>query len=328
MHLILTILKVLGIVLLILLLLVLAVLLCLLFVPVRYRIRAEMFGKPVAHIKVTWLMHLITATVDYGENGLVYQVKALFFTLAPSKTKPPEEPFAMAGQEKPLQGDTTMQDSSVDDTGSERAKTQEDQQQEHLQGNEAFSDDDDSHTGGFIGESDDEPGNQSDDESDNIEAADKSKIRFWDKITAFADSIRNAGNRAEALGQKIREKYLALKEQLTDAENKALLTLLTGQAKELLLHIVPRRYDIKIRFGAASPDTTGYVTGLLSVVMAYVTSRKWRARRNRFEYTPVFDEKVLEGSVMMSGRIFVCKLLIIFIKVYFNQQFQKKILKK
>lgn len=319
MHLILTILKVLGIVLLILLLLVLAVLLCLLFVPVRYRIRAEMFGKPVAHIKVTWLMHLITATADYGENGLVYQVKALFFTLAPRETKPPEEPFA-TGQEKPLQENTTMQDISADDTGSERAKTQEDQQQEHLQGNEAVSDDDDGLTGGFSGESDDEP--------DNIEAADKSKIRFRDRIRAFADSIRNAANQAEAFKQKIREKYLALKEQLTDAENKALLTLLLGQAKELLLHIVPRRYDIKIRFGAASPDTTGYVTGLLSVVMAYVTSRKWRKRCNRFEYTPVFDEKVLEGSVMMSGRIFVCKLLIIFIKVYFNQQFQKKILKK
>lgn len=97
-HIILFILKIIGIVLLCILGLILLLLVCVLFVPVRYRIRVsrtEGEGSPPveAYVKVTWLLHLLNVLARYPCDVIV-RVRVMFFTLfrMPEKEKKTGKP--------------------------------------------------------------------------------------------------------------------------------------------------------------------------------------------------------------------------------------------
>ena len=66
----LTLLKIIGIVLLSLLGLLLVLLLIVLFVPVRYRIKGYYKEEFVCHLKATWLLHLVSLTLDFDKEVL------------------------------------------------------------------------------------------------------------------------------------------------------------------------------------------------------------------------------------------------------------------
>ena len=74
-HILLMILKIIGILLLIILAIALALVLALLFVPLRYRLKADYHGTPRGYAGVSWLLHLLTYRAEYGEAGLVQKVK-------------------------------------------------------------------------------------------------------------------------------------------------------------------------------------------------------------------------------------------------------------
>ncbi len=84
-HIILLILKIIGIVLLCILGFLILSVLCGLFVPVRYRIevsREEGEGKPpvTAHVRITWLLHLVNILVRYPAEVIV-RVRIFVFTI-------------------------------------------------------------------------------------------------------------------------------------------------------------------------------------------------------------------------------------------------------
>ena len=74
-HILLMILKIIGILLLIILAIALVLVLALLFVPLRYRLKADYHGTPRGYAGVSWLLHLLTYRAEYGEAGLVQKVK-------------------------------------------------------------------------------------------------------------------------------------------------------------------------------------------------------------------------------------------------------------
>ncbi len=65
---ILTILKIIGIIILVLLGLVLSILLLVLFVPIRYRVKAEHGDALMINGRVSWLMHIIRARIHKTDN--------------------------------------------------------------------------------------------------------------------------------------------------------------------------------------------------------------------------------------------------------------------
>ncbi len=84
-HMILLILKIIGIALLAVLGLLVLAIVCVLFVPVRYRVRAvrqEGEGQPPAeaYVKVTWLLHLVNFSVRYPA-AVIIRARILCFTL-------------------------------------------------------------------------------------------------------------------------------------------------------------------------------------------------------------------------------------------------------
>ena len=84
-HIILIILKIIGIVLLSIVGIILLAIACVLFVPVRYRIRLtreEGEGKPpvAVYVKITWLLHLINVLIRYPADVMI-RARIMIFTL-------------------------------------------------------------------------------------------------------------------------------------------------------------------------------------------------------------------------------------------------------
>ncbi|MBS6954816.1 MAG: hypothetical protein KH230_16470 [Enterocloster asparagiformis] len=74
-HILLMILKIIGILLLIILAVALALILAVLFVPLRYRLKASYHGTPQGFARVSWLLRIVTYRAEYGEQGFVQRLK-------------------------------------------------------------------------------------------------------------------------------------------------------------------------------------------------------------------------------------------------------------
>ena len=74
-HILLMILKIIGILLLIILAIALVLVLAVLFVPLRYRLKADYHGTPRGYTRVSWLLSLLTYRAEYGQSGLVQKVR-------------------------------------------------------------------------------------------------------------------------------------------------------------------------------------------------------------------------------------------------------------
>ena len=74
-HILLMILKIIGILLLIILAIALVLVLAVLFVPLRYRLKADYHGTPRGYARVSWLLSLLTYRAEYGQSGLVQKVR-------------------------------------------------------------------------------------------------------------------------------------------------------------------------------------------------------------------------------------------------------------
>lgn len=74
-HILLMILKIIGILLLIILAIALALVLAVLFVPLRYRLKASYHGTPQGFARVSWLLRIVTYRAEYGEQGFVQRLK-------------------------------------------------------------------------------------------------------------------------------------------------------------------------------------------------------------------------------------------------------------
>ncbi|MGN0408728.1 MAG: hypothetical protein ACI4EJ_10750 [Bacteroides sp.] len=326
-HVILTILKVLGIILLVLLLLVLLLLAVILFVPIRYTIKADYHEKPSADVRAWWLMHLLRFKAVYNENGLKYTLKLLWFTLMDSEAEEktpeaskPSKHSKTAKQKKSAKDDDVFAESTdsnavKNDDAFQSPKAQaepeagdgEGQRQENAAGQEPEADkDEDGKSGG----------------QNNI------FVRIRDFFVRLKDNIRNSYYKTAEFKNKAAAKIEEISDFVNDEENKEFIRFMKQQLGITLAHIAPLKYNINIRFGADSPDVTGKVTGLVAVVMTFLKTDKKTKRKGTFDYIPVFDEKALEADVFMSGRIRVCTLLLVVWRVYRNDKFKKLVLNK
>lgn len=96
-------------------------------------------------------------------------------------------------------------------------------------------------------------------------------------------------DRLKGIGRKAGECMTVIRQE------EKLLRLLWKRLRMLLKHVLPRRLKGKIRFGFEDPYMTGQV--LMFISPFYGTYAR------RLTIIPVFEEPVLDGEVMMTGRI-------------------------
>ena len=128
-HIILLILKIIGIVLLCILGFLILSVLCGLFVPVRYRIkvsREEGEGKPpvTAHVRITWLLHLVNILVRYPAEVIV-RVRIFVFTIFRIPVK--ERKTKDTGRKKKNRKKRKQPNEPENETGAENESSQDDE---------------------------------------------------------------------------------------------------------------------------------------------------------------------------------------------------------
>ena len=102
------------------------------------------------------------------------------------------------------------------------------------------------------------------------------------------------------------------KEFLDHPRTREALSFLCKNAKKLIYHVLPTRITGKITFGNEDPAVTGMVLAVLGMTIPF--------HKNKIEAAPLFDdENVLEGEIMLKGRIYGIVVLTTAAKLYFNK---------
>jgi len=350
-HVIFTILKILGIIIAIILGILLLILLLVLFVPLRYKVKAKKYEKIKGIIRLSWLLHIVSAYITYANGEFIYKIKIFGFTVMNS-----------------LKEDATKDAGEIDEDNDKniKEKHRKPKRNKNLKIDKNLKKDNKINTekalesnNGYIHITDDYiyPINDDKDNDDkdndvvvqaqSIEDSDKTNdssrntnqkvrqhhnvfITIFNKIKSILnkiksiflwirDTIINIYHKIINLKDSISDKIKYFNETINTEENRKLCKFLLSQVKIILKHIAPRKYKIYIKYGADEPDVTGKVISYVAIANAFFNMN--------MNFVPVFDEQVLEGEIYLRGRIRVFTMLIIAFRVYRNKQFKKMIKK-
>lgn len=307
----LTILKVLGILLLILLLTVLTLLFLVLFVPLRYRVRIcrkEGEGKALSiEARVSWLLHLVNASFCYPEAAFL-RVRVLGFTLFRSdkaKIRPDQSPKAPLGDTE--KGETKKQEKEPQKTKAQK-KPQNQRQDLPETGHKEQSINTE----------------EGDKRADSGAEAKTEKEGFFSRVKEFFRKLlslfQNIRYTIAQICDKIKhivnniQYYLNILK--SDTFRRA-WSVCSGQALCLLKSILPGKWTGSLVIGAGDPAGTGEILAVYGMLYPLLG--------NHISVTPDFERKIVEGELLIKGKITVMKGLKTAWKIYFNKDLRRLI---
>lgn len=261
-----------------------------LFVPIRYEGKAEFPGeveKITAALKVTWLLHLVCADVNWKEEELRWKVRVVWKTFGESeKGKSETETVEEISKKKeepkvePLKKEIPEKDVSKKESPKEEIPKK------------AHSEDD-KHT---TEKQEKESSSKNSKKKEPFLARIKKKVKeIWQQIKYTIQKICD----------KIKEGNELKNEVLTFLKEKVHKRAFCKLKKELIWlkrFFKITKADIRLRFGFEDPSITGQVLGALGVLYALV--------EGNIDVTPDFQEKCLEGQVYLKGRMRIIYIVI------------------
>lgn len=308
--------------------LIFLILLLLLFCPIRYRgklkkDRTDSLREIHATGEVSWLLHIISVQA-FWEQG-VLKTKICFLGIPLEKFRKKKKPRSLSNSEdqnakKQTEASRSHEKTSKSEQQNDAAKLQMSEPQE-----DTVEDINEISENVIM-----EPISISEEISE-----DEKKLR-----TKIADLILNiVGKIKTAVGKLIRiiHNFLGIpkrilkkiqslaltirnfcdkinwwKEFLDHPRTRAALSFLWKNAKKLIYHVLPTRITGKITFGNEDPAVTGMVLAVLGMTIPF--------HKNKIEVAPLFDdENVLEGEILLKGRIYGIVVLKTAAELYFNK---------
>ncbi len=306
MEIVLFILKIIGIILLSLLLTVLLLAALIMFYPVSYKLEAAYEESLCAKVKVHWLFHLISVTLDYKEAGKKCILRILGIPIMDFLNPKPKKPKPQKVKKKKRK--------------KKKSKEQEPKKKNFVQETEGTDRDSRNETAS--------EGLENENPSDNMEdenVSDDRKEGLLDKLQRFWEKLMGFPAKLKALIKSIIQKVTNLYHKGTDLEKKAekwvevlkreRTRLAIGKAKlkiiKLLKHIMPRKWKAYVEYGFEDPGTTGQIYGYYWMFLGI-----WS---ERLICVPDFEHKVFKGSIFAKGHMQVIQ----FIYVAFQFMFDK-----
>ena len=277
-HILFLILKIIGITLLVILGIALILVGVVLFVPVRYRIKAETTdGMKDLRVeaKASWILHLASAFATYQNGELDWQLR-----IGWKKFKADDEEVEF--------GDVENEDEDVKPVGNEDADTES-----------TKSDEEDAVT-----EETAEQGNSANKSekaskkstTKKKQTKSKKKEKWIEKIKCtikdFCDKIKN------------------IKEYLMDELHIQAFMRLKKELVVFIKRIKPTKIKGYLRFGFEDPYNTGRVLAVLSALYPFYGEY--------FEVYPEFEREILEADLYMKGRVHIIHLVIAICNLYFD----------
>lgn len=338
-HIILLILKIIGIVLAVVLGMLFLVLISVLFVPVRYRVRAERQeggdSPPVeVYVKVTWLLHLVNVLVRYPGRVAV-RVRIFVFTLfrLPQKEKKPGR--ERKPKKEPKNGENTEPKQEPKPQPEESTESGEEQEQKSEvtgsgQGPQPDGESTESKQEQYPqpGESAESGQEQKPPHKDSFsgkikKALDKIKAVF-EKIKAFFQNIqytiRNICDKIKNTSDTIHYYREVLESEIF----RSSLQQCRGELGWVFRKLKPDRFEADLIVGMEDPAATGEILAIYGMLYPLIGQSVRVA--GDFEC----DKTRVEGRFYMRGRIRAFTFIRAAVRLYFNKDIRKliRLLKK
>ncbi|MCH5343869.1 MAG: hypothetical protein J1E64_07510 [Acetatifactor sp.] len=282
---VLNLLSILGIVLLVLLGVVFVVLLLVLFFPFTYRVKGQKDAEEMSiQVKAHWLFGLLRVHFAYPDPGKL-TVKALFFKVFDSgemdrkgddsKIAPDKSPGKTVRQDIPKEETVPREEITREKDDGEQADRTEVKPQEEYPKEADISPEEPVATG---------------------------KKSFHDKISAKYVKIKYTILKIYDRIKDVWENISFYQKLLTEENTRELFKHACFRVGKILKGIRPRKLKADVIFGAASPDTTGYLYGVYCMLSPKLGKD--------IHVIPDFAQAIFEGRLYAAGHITVIQVLL------------------
>ena len=304
-HTVLLILKILGI----LLAAILGILLLLggivLFVPARYEgaVRSEgdiraLRGK----MKITWLMHFVRADICYKDGKMKWRVRVAWIKRTSGQVK--EERIHEKEQKEEHEEDREAAAEIVEGKKEIPEEGQE-SRESCKEGVEALEKAESTgHETAALAEGPQGDGKEREGDTGESKGVGGKLARLFEKIKAFFKKIKCT---IQSVCDKIRlllHKKDKLMEFVRDEVHVRAFKRTKREVFALIRRLKPKELSINVRYGFEDPCMTGQALAGLSMLYPFIGEH--------VDITPDFEERVLEGSILAKGKVYVYHFLILF----------------
>jgi hypothetical protein len=351
-HIILGILKIIGIILVSLLALLILLLALIVFVPIRYKVQLSCLPPDSpdtgsdqpdtgsdwtvnAGIRVSWLLHLLSARIQWDPASSLQMDIRLFGLRLPFFRKQGKAVGDIPRAEEAKYGEPDgyfedMAEEEPSDLSGEMAEEEP----------SGFSEEMEEEPSDQFEKTEEDAVNQYDDHEDGGKIENSGSV--WQRLLQWKDRMLSSGKqrieRLLSLGRRIRNtvsrlcrvlqelpgKISRMLEQpgrfmdlLERYEARALFGDLSGYGKKLLRHYKPRRIRGYLRFGTGDPAQSAQLTGLLYLLLP--------ARADRFTIETEFYEPAFETDLICEGHLRMYHLLCILWSAWKNRRLRRAI---
>lgn len=336
-HIVLLLLKIIGIVLAVLIGLVLFLLGLALFVPVRYQLKAlrsEGEGEPPVRVKcrVSWLFPLFQIKFIYPSD-VYLRVKILFFTVF---RMPSKEGGGKSGGKVPKERKSIKKKHLVEKAEKNNAEaetTADPEMTEHAESTAdpkmtAYAESTDDPGAAVHTEPTVDPEPLTDSETEDKEEKNE-KSSIAERIKGIFSKIRQFIQKIQYTIESLCDKIKGIRENITyyteliqsDTFLQA-FGLCKGELISILAYISPRKLEADLVVGMGDPAATGQVLAVYGILYPLVG--------NHVRVTGDFEQKRIEGTLFIKGRLTLFRFVKTACRIYFNRDIRKliKLLKK
>lgn len=325
-HILLLILKWIGIVLAVFLLLVLLLINLGLFVPVRYRADASCqndIETLEAEFELSWMWKLffLTACWKKGKADMKIRIgwKYLFSEEKEGKSEekievPEEKEENDLQKEKEEQKFLKEQKESLPPEKTNRSLPENNVQEQaekrecHQEKTESGIDKEEEEKESFT--------------ADRRKAGGRKKKPLWDrmkeKISEWIESCKSFWRKILAMRRSFRGKKEQIESFLTDASHRRAFCSLKREVRRFLGHVSPKDVKIVGKIGLEDPYMTGQALAVLGMLFPFLGENT--------VIVPDFENKVLEGSVHIEGKIHNFRMLAILWRLIKDRDVRKIII--
>lgn len=325
-HILLLILKWIGIVLAVFLLLVLLLINLGLFVPVRYRADASCqndIETLEAEFELSWMWKLffLTACWKKGKADMKIRIgwKYLFSEEKEGKSEekievPEEKEGNDLQKEKEEQKFLKEQKESLPPEKTNRSLPKNNVQEQaekrecHQEKTESGIDKEEEEKESFT--------------ADRRKAGGRKKKPLWDrmkeKISEWIESCKSFWRKILAMRRNFRGKKEQIESFLTDASHRRAFCSLKREVRRFLGHVSPKDVKIVGKIGLEDPYMTGQALAVLGMLFPFLGENT--------VIVPDFENKVLEGSVHIEGKIHNFRMLAILWRLIKDRDVRKIII--
>lgn len=299
------ILKVLGMILLILLGTILILILLVLFVPVRYRImlhrKAGEEAPVTAKVKATWFLHVLNAAFSYPEAAFL-RVRIFCFTI-----------FRSDKPKKTIQKDNAQKE-TVQKQTAKKVRKDEEKKKDGLENVERkVSVENQKGKNSYMEET--VPQNQEEEPKKGRKT--NKFFEFFKKLWSVFKNIKYTIIKiCDKIKHIVKNIQYYLKIVQSETFHRA-WEVCSYQVFSLLKSIFPRKIRGNLLVGTGDPASTGQILAIYGILYPLLG--------NHIDIVPDFEQQIIEGDLLVKGRITVFRALKTAWIVYFNKDLRRLI---